>query len=137
MACRARLLLVDDHPELLEALERLLGSYFSVTCAENGAEALALVQREHFDVILLDVMMPVMDGITALAAMRQAHVRTPVLLGSALPNLAALGRSMGVPCIAKPYDLKELIASLVQLARRDDQALTPGEPECASWPAPS
>lgn len=117
-----RLLLVDDDPDVLEALELLLQRHFEVAVAVDGARALELLRGEHFDVVLLDVMMPVMDGLAVVQALRDADIRVPVLLGSALPNLKEVGRRLQVPAMTKPYDLNKLLAKLNELAASGDGA---------------
>jgi len=55
-------LLVDDNDEILEFLERMLKSKYAILKAEDGAEALKILERESVQLIISDVMMPVMDG---------------------------------------------------------------------------
>lgn len=113
-----RLLLVDDDPDVLDALELILQRHFEVAVAADGARAVEMLRGEHFDVVLLDVMMPVMDGFAVVHWLRAANLHVPVLLGSAVPNLAELGRRLHVAAMPKPYDLKKLVAKLSELADR-------------------
>ena len=66
-----KLLLVDDDPHIRQIAQISLEDDFAVTLASSGAEALELSEREQPDVILLDMMMPGMDGITTLAKLKE------------------------------------------------------------------
>ena len=68
----ARVLVVDDVPPNVKLLEaKLMSEYFDVLTAYSGPEALDVISREHPDIILLDVMMPGMDGFEVAGFMRQ------------------------------------------------------------------
>lgn len=112
-----RILLVDDEPDIRTIAEmglRDLGG-LSVELAASGPEAVALAQRERFDLVLLDVMMPGHDGPSTLAALRAAGVTTPVVFMTAKVGPAELARyealgARGV--IAKPFDVLTLSAQV-------------------------
>ncbi|RYG85945.1 MAG: response regulator, partial [Alphaproteobacteria bacterium] len=82
----ARLLVVDDHPTNLKVVEIILtGAGMCVTTAANGEEALACWALDPFDLILMDMQMPVMDGLSAVRAIRASEavtgkVRTPIVM---------------------------------------------------------
>jgi EAL domain-containing protein (putative c-di-GMP-specific phosphodiesterase class I)/CheY-like chemotaxis protein len=81
-----RILLVDDEPNLLTALRRRLVSRFTISCANNGAEALQLLENEgQFAVVVSDMRMPVMDGLTLL---REVHRRWPATIRMMLSGQA-------------------------------------------------
>jgi CheY-like chemotaxis protein len=123
-----RVLLVDDDPDVLEALELVLEDVFDTATATNGVEALRLLRAEAFDVVLLDMMMPVLDGEGVLDGLREEGITVPVLLGSAIPDLAEVSERLGVPALAKPYDLRRLITTLNQVASERGQGPTGGAP---------
>ena len=82
------ILILDDNPEIREIINVLLGGEgFEVSEAENGAQALTLIEQQDFDLIILDIMMPVMDGYAAAKAIRtrgQARAGTvPIIAMSA------------------------------------------------------
>ena len=80
MAMRT-ILVVDDEPAVREALERALRTAgYVVRLATNGAEGLEAVADQHPDLVVLDVLMPVMDGFEACRRLREAGDRTPVLM---------------------------------------------------------
>jgi len=78
-----RVLVVDDDPDLLDMITDILKSFsrsINVTRASNGHSALEAIAREAFDLVLLDVRMPVMDGIEALKRIKSLAPRLPVLM---------------------------------------------------------
>ncbi len=81
-----KILIVDDEPINRKLLGRLLEKTYNITEAADGFEALELVRNHHFDLILLDIMMPRMNGLDVLAEIRTTHSSTdlPVILVSAL-----------------------------------------------------
>lgn len=116
-----RLLIVDDDPDVRESLELALNEAFAVTLAANGVEALQKLEGEPFDAVLLDLMMPILDGRAVVERMREAHIDVPVLIGSAAVDAREQAASVSAPYIAKPYSLDDLEAALARLTRdRDD-----------------
>lgn len=76
-----KLLYAEDEPAMAEAVTDILEYHnFTVDTVYDGAEALAYAREERYDGIILDVMMPKMDGFSVLRALREAGDRTPVLL---------------------------------------------------------
>lgn len=111
-----RLLIVDDDPDVLEALAFTLNHDFHVETARDGQQALDLLEEAAFDVVLLDYTMPRLDGGGLIAALRERQNEVPVLLSSALPELHQLAARIGVPTLSKPYDMDKLITALHSLA---------------------
>jgi len=112
-------LVVDDDPDILEAICDILGTEsYRVARARNGLEALERVVSERPDVILLDLMMPVMDGVTFARALRErpALSDVPILVISAdgNPQRAASVNARGY--LAKPFDIDALLSQVVALA---------------------
>jgi sigma-B regulation protein RsbU (phosphoserine phosphatase) len=112
-----RILVVDDNASNRKVLVRLLQKNYEVTTAENGLEAVELNRPEPFDIILMDLMMPVMDGITAIENIRKDHdkSRLPILVISAVGEkerwLAAFDVGAN-DCIQKPFHKNELRARI-------------------------
>ncbi len=110
-----RVLVVDDDIDILEALAAALADNHRVSTAVNGAEALALLLQEPFDALVLDLMMPVMDGETLIERMRAHGLEVPVLLSSASHDIAVVASRLGVVYITKPYDAASIEKKLALL----------------------
>lgn len=107
-----RILLVDDEPDLVESLAMALEGQFEVRTAHNGQEALAVLAREPIDAIVLDLMMPVMDGWTFRAEqMRDPQLaQIPVVVISAVRDVGKQVKDLGlIGYLKKPIDLKQLL----------------------------
>jgi two-component system response regulator MprA len=114
-----RILIVEDNPDLRTVLtDALLDTGYDVSAVSNGAEALALVDEWLPDAILLDLMMPIMDGADFLRARRDRPflARVPVMVLTANPfhhrTIDGLGATL---VLRKPYDLEELLAAVEAL----------------------
>ena len=113
MAQSHRVLIVEDDPDMREIESQILGyAGYEVLLAANGQEALERVSDQGFDVILLDLMMPVMDGLTFLAQRRRLRLAqgVPILCVSAggvemLKHALRLGAT---ECLQKPIDIDQL-----------------------------
>ncbi len=82
-----RILLVDDEQEQLSLYEQVLREEgYLVLSARNGNEALACLEASHFDLVILDVVMPVMDGIEALGRIVSRYRKLPIILHSGCPD---------------------------------------------------
>jgi two-component system cell cycle response regulator len=119
----ARVLVVDDIPANVKLLEaRLSAEYFDVVTAANGADALAICERAECDVVLLDVMMPDMDGFEVCKRLKSNPVthHIPVIMVTALdqPSDRVKGLSAGADdFLTKPVSDVALIARVRSLAR--------------------
>jgi two-component system OmpR family response regulator len=129
-----RVLLVDDEDNLrsmLEAALRHMG--FDVTTATNGRDALALVGTALPDIIVLDVMMPDLDGFEVCRRLRSDGVRTPVLFLTARDATEDKVRGLttgGDDYLVKPFSLEELVARLHAVLRRSGAARTDAVQRC-------
>jgi two-component system, OmpR family, response regulator MprA len=117
-----RLLVVDDDPDVRDSLARALGcAGYAVTTAVHGAEALDTVARSPVDLIVLDVLMPVVDGFDACRRLRARGDATPVLVLTARDAVddRVTGREVGADdYLVKPFALRELLARVRALLRR-------------------
>lgn len=121
-APKPQILCVDDEPSILASLKRLLRPHgFDVTLANSGAEGLALMAQQPFDLVLSDMRMPVMDGVVFL---RQARERWPdtlrlLLTGYAdiTSTIAAINEGQIYRYIAKPWNDEELVTTIRQALR--------------------
>lgn len=118
----ARVLVVDDEPALREALQSSLEfEGYRVGVAPDGQEALAVLAREPYELVLLDVMMPRLDGLTACRRLRAAGNHVPVLMLTARDAVGdrVSGLDAGADdYLVKPFELDELLARVRALLRR-------------------
>jgi two-component system OmpR family response regulator len=116
------LLLAEDDPLLADALQQqLLNASFKVEWADNGAVAEYLLRKQDFDVAILDLGLPLVDGLTVLKRVREAGRTLPILILTALDALEhrVAGLQAGADdYLTKPFDFPELEARLHALMRR-------------------
>lgn len=119
----SQILLVDDDPELCQLMTDFLSlEGFDIDVAHNGEEALKQVQRKTYDVIVLDVMMPKLNGFDTLRRLRSDN-QTPVLMMTARGDEVdrIVGFEMGADdYLPKPCSPRELVARLRAIIRRVD-----------------
>ena len=125
-----RVLIVEDELRLSENLAAALreGSGFAVDCAEDGEIGDQLAQQGCYDLIILDLMLPVMSGLTLLKRLRSRHDRTPTLILTAREGSASTIELLNAGAddyLSKPFDLGELIARAKALIRRGKGAAHP------------
>ncbi|AMC93026.1 two-component system response regulator [Erysipelothrix larvae] len=118
-----RLLLAEDEQDLREAMVEILKQHhFSVDAVENGEEALEYIEfGDNYDCLILDIMMPVMDGISVIKALREQKRMIPILVLSAKSEIddRVLGLDTGADdYLVKPFDVQELLARIRVLTRR-------------------
>ncbi len=125
-----RVLLVEDEVRLAENIAMALreGPGFAVDCAEDGATALDLAGNRCYDLVILDLMLPKVDGAAVLRKMRTNGDETAVLVLTARGERAsviALLNAGADDYLSKPFDLGELIARAKALVRRGKGVATP------------
>src|SRR3984957_4100590 len=128
-----RVLLVDDEPALTNLVKMALHyEGWVVEIAHNGREALAKFERAAPDVLVLDIMLPDMDGLRILQRIRESDVYTPTLFLTARDSV--MDRVTGLTAgaddyMTKPFSLEELVARLRGLLRRSSHLAPPAEEE--------
>jgi CheY-like chemotaxis protein len=106
---RKTILVVDDEPDILSSLEAILRQRYAVACAHNGAEALTVIEERHVDLVLLDLMMPVLDGFSFMREVTSRGRDIPIVVISAVGDLLLRARQLGaVECLRKPFDVHRL-----------------------------
>ena len=116
-----RILLIEDDPRLADMVKNYLGGAgFAVTIAAKGSAGIALESREAFDALILDLMLPDMDGLDVCRRIR-ARAQTPILMltarGDAMDRV--IGLEMGADdYLPKPFEPRELLARLKAILRR-------------------
>lgn len=117
-----KILVVDDEAAISTLLQyNLEENNYNVTVAEDGQTAYQLASQQQFDAILLDLMLPGMDGMTVLKTLRQDKISTPVILVTAKGDEfdRVFGLELGADdYITKPFSPREVIARLKAVLRR-------------------
>jgi len=111
-ASRSVVLVVDDAPAILRVLQDVLAPAYDVLTAGNGASALEILRRRRVDLVILDLMMPEMAGLTVLERLRAEDQRTPVILLTGVDNArtALSAVRLGVAdYITKPFQIEDLL----------------------------
>ncbi|MBD1803922.1 response regulator [Microcoleus sp. FACHB-SPT15] len=122
------LLVEDDEPTALVLKEALSTHHYIVTLATDGQTGLELAQAYTYDLLLLDVLVPKMNGMTLCRQLRSEGYQSPILLLTALDN--STDRVMGLDAgaddyLVKPFDIEELMARIRALLRRGNSTLPP------------
>ena len=120
-----RILLVEDDPDTARHVQRgLTESMHVVDHTDNGNDGLGLALTEHYDVVIVDRMLPGRDGISLIKSLRETNQRLPILILSALGDtddrVAGL-KAGGDDYLAKPFAFSELLARVEALQRRTQQ----------------
>ena len=106
------ILVCDDEKDIVSALEIYLTSEgYRVFKAYNGREALGVIQKEDIHLVLLDVMMPGLNGFETLKRMRGVGITIPVIFLTAAEDNETLheAEELGVPCVRKPFRPDDLL----------------------------
>jgi DNA-binding response OmpR family regulator len=116
------ILIIDDEHELLERLSSVLvKENYTVITAADGREGLDKLRDDRYDLILLDIMLPHIDGLKVLQEIRAAGITTPVLMLTAKGDIGdkVTGLNLGADdYLAKPFSIAELMARIRALLRR-------------------
>lgn len=119
-----RILIVEDDPICKQLLLKVLAQLSTdITAVGNGREALLTLQTSHFDLVLMDIQMPIMDGLTATRAIRQFDGRTPIISLTAAcgPEEMRRYRAVGMnECLSKPFSTETLSRLLHKYCKIDD-----------------
>ena len=119
-----RLLIAEDNPKLLKSLLHIFEkNNFVVDGVSNGDEALAYAQTEEYDGLVLDIMMPGMDGITVLQNLRKMNIKTPALFLTARTEVSQRVEGLDAGAddyLPKPFSTPELLARVRAMLRRKD-----------------
>lgn len=122
-----KILYVEDEQELREVLYKRLKKEYSVDVCKNGEEAVDFLSVYKYDIVILDIMMPVMDGMEVLEWMRQRKIETPVIFLTAKDSVEdrVTGLDNGADdYLVKPFSYEELLARIRVLSRRKTSHFT-------------
>ena len=127
---RRRILVVDDEQNIRESLRLLLKQKFEVSTAPDGVEALEIIERERPDLVLLDVVMPRLDGIETLQKIKERDPSIHVVMLTATNTVKTAVSAMkfgATDYLNKPFDIEELTALLALKLSDAELAKTPLE----------
>lgn len=117
-----KLLLVEDDVELNKSVKIYLeNNDYNVVSCYNGAEALSKFENEKFDIIISDIMMPILDGFSFVEKVRERNAIIPIIFMTARDDKFSkqLGYKLGIDdYITKPFDIDELVLKLKAILRR-------------------
>ena len=124
-----RVLVVEDNRRLSAALKASLADAgYAVDAAYDGQEGQVLAESAPYDAIILDIMLPVKDGLAVCRALRERHINTPVIMLTARDAVSDRVRGLDSGAddyLIKPFALNELLARLRALLRRDAPSRSP------------
>lgn len=109
------ILIIDDEVKFAESLDKLLSSDYNVLCADNGRKGLKVLKKEEIDLVLLDYMLPDINGIKVLKEIRNKHPDIPVIMitGHGSKNLVLEAWEEKADCyIDKPFDIGTLLEKM-------------------------
>lgn len=118
--CGGRALVIEDDAAIRRLVEKILKrENFEVAMASDGREGLELLKSDHYDVVVLDLMIPELDGFAIIDYMKNAHLTTPVAVVSAVSQqaLSRLDLDVVKVVISKPFDLDEFAKAIIGLCR--------------------
>ncbi|MCK4261501.1 sigma-54-dependent Fis family transcriptional regulator [bacterium] len=117
------ILVVDDESSVRESFKILLGDDYRILTATNGEEAIRNVKEKHFNLVLLDVRMPGMDGIEALRRIKEMDERLDVIMVTAVKTVRTAVEAMKLGAydyINKPFDVDEVVAIVRRVMQKQD-----------------
>jgi DNA-binding NtrC family response regulator len=122
------ILIVDDDEGMVETLSDILTARrYAVTTADSGESAVAKVLQRAFDVVLMDIKMPGLNGVEALQAMKQRHPALKVIMMTAFTRdelVQAARRASAVAIVPKPLDLASVLDLVDRVARSGGNPLS-------------
>lgn len=119
---KKKILIIEDHTDLANILTLHLSDLdYAVTYASDGLKGMACIKKEHFDLVILDLMLPGMDGLEICRNIRKQNNYTPVLMLTSKSSESdrVLGLEIGADdYVTKPFSIKEVMARIKALFRR-------------------
>lgn len=125
-----QVLIVEDDKILSDTIKQCIKGKYSVEQAYDGQEGVLFATQDIYDVIILDLMMPIMNGYEVLAELRKKHIYTPVLILTAKDALEDKVRGFNIGAddyLVKPFEKEELIARIDAMIRRNNRTYIKNE----------
>ena len=111
-----RILVVDDNPLIIDLIARLFDTRFAIDAAGGACEAMTKIERNHYDLVLIDLILPEMNGLELFRAMRRLKPQQRALLTTAYEGDARVEQAIvegALGCIYKPFQLEDLETALL------------------------
>jgi two-component system OmpR family response regulator len=128
MSERPKVLVIDDEPGVRELISEALSlSEITAVQAADGLEALSFLRRERFDLLILDINMPKLDGLALLEKLRSEGMSVPVLMLSARADKADINQGLRTGAddyLTKPFSIEELVLRVKAIMRRSKGEVT-------------
>ena len=115
-----KILVVEDNKKLLQTIEKEIIKHFEVKCCEDGEEALYLIKQGIYDLVVLDLMLPSLNGLEVLKNIRKDYIDTPVLILTAKESLDEKMEAFSIGAndyLTKPFYMEELVARVYAILR--------------------
>ena len=115
-----KILVVEDNKKLLEGIVKEISSHFQCESCEDGEEALYLIKQDIYDLVVLDLMLPNLNGLDILKKMRDNYIDTPVIILTAKESLDDKVGAFSIGAndyLTKPFYMEELIARIYAILR--------------------
>lgn len=115
-----KILVVEDNKKLLQTIEKEIIKHFEIKCCEDGEEALYLIKQGIYDLVVLDLMLPSLNGLEVLKNIRKDYIDTPVLILTAKESLDEKMEAFSVGAndyLTKPFYMEELVARIYAILR--------------------
>ncbi len=122
-----KILVIEDDPAILQGLESgLQEEHFNVIKAEDGEKGYYLARKNNFELIVLDLMLPKMNGMEICASLRKENIQTPIIMLTSKKE--EIDKIMGLEIgaddyMTKPFSLRELIARIKAVLRRNEKTV--------------
>ena len=131
-----RILLVEDDKAIVRFVKKgLIENFFSVDVAFDGEDGLRLALHMTYDIVILDIMLPKMDGIEILKRVRETEIQTPVIFLTAKDSEGDIVQGLNLGAddyVVKPFSFNELLARIRALLRRDKKSDFPSKLKMAN-----
>jgi len=128
MSERPKVLVIDDEPGVRDLISEALSlSGITAVSAADGLEALSFLRREKFDLLILDINMPKLDGLALLEKLRSEGMSVPVLMLSARADKADINQGLRIGAddyLTKPFSIEELVLRVKAIMRRSKGEVT-------------
>ena len=115
-----KILVVEDNKKLLEGIVKEISSHFQCESCEDGEEALYLIKQDIYDLVVLDLMLPNLNGLDILKKMRDNYIDTPVIILTAKESLDDKVGAFSIGAndyLTKPFYMEELVARVYAMLR--------------------